>query len=91
MTTAITGYVARETFNAGSKSEHIAVALKTQAGETFKLRMAGSHPFSIYEGFNTVIGHKVSVEGHISCRTLLVSGMDDILKLSGQMLPTPRP
>jgi len=39
------GNVVRERLSAGSKSEHQAIVLVTEAGERFKLRRRGGNPF----------------------------------------------
>ena len=40
------GMVVKRTFSAGSKSEHPAMYLQTDAGEAYVLRRSGGNPFS---------------------------------------------
>lgn len=60
----LNGLVIEKTFGAGSKSEHKAVYLQTDAGD-YQLRRLGGNPFADAE-LKKLVGEKVTAKGMVS-------------------------
>jgi hypothetical protein len=71
-----TGKVVKEKMSPGSKSEHMAVKLKTEEG-TFVLRKKGGNPF-YDESLGELVGKKVTVTGVVKDYVLMASEVVEI-------------
>jgi hypothetical protein len=60
----LSGRVVAETVNAGSKSEHRAVVLKTADGESYVLRRKDGPTFAD-DALNDLIGQDITARGHV--------------------------
>jgi hypothetical protein len=65
------GSVTKKAFGTGSKSEHNAVFLETEAGE-FVLRRQGGNPFSDVE-LDNLVGKTISCRGEVRDYTLTMA------------------
>jgi hypothetical protein len=67
----ITGTVLRAEIAPGSKSEHVGVVLRTDAGDEYVLRRAGGNAFSdeVLEG---LVGKTISGSGLVAGRTFIL-------------------
>jgi hypothetical protein len=68
----LTGRVTKKLFAAGSKSEHEAVMIVTDAGE-YVLRLRGGNPF-VDDELEDLVGKKIRCHGDLAGYTFL---MDD--------------
>ena len=60
----VEGWVSRETYAAGSKSEHRGLILTTDEGSRYLLRRLGGPAYADPE-LDALVGHRVSVTGRI--------------------------
>ena len=72
------GQVIRHMFAAGSKSQHQAVCLQTDAGHIYLLRIAGAPTFSQPE-FEAFVGQTVCATGEVlHGNTLLLADLSNL-------------
>lgn len=69
----ITGTVLRAPVAAGSKSEHVAMVLRTRSGEQHILRRVGGHAFRD-QALEALLGKTVTGTGRVTGQTFI---MDD--------------
>ena len=67
----ITGVVSRAPVAIGSKSEHIAVVLRTEAGEQHILRRVGGNAFRD-QTLETLVGKTITGTGRITGQTFIM-------------------
>lgn len=67
----ITGIVARVPVAIGSKSEHVAVVLRTAAGEQYILRRARGHAFRD-QVLEELVGQTITGTGRVTGQTFIM-------------------
>ena len=70
----VQGWVGRDTYAAGSKSEHMALLLTTDDGARYLLRRLGGPAYADPE-LDALEGHRVSVTGRIHRDVFLIEGL----------------
>ena len=79
----LTGFVKRQTVNAGSKSEHEALVIEAE-GRTFQLRVKGSNPFEQNPDLLPFLNMRVKIE-----QAVLMGNIAQVDKISDIILLGP--
>jgi hypothetical protein len=77
MKNTYSGVLKRETVDAGSKSERMAVTLHRVGAQPLVLQLVGAHSFTD-DTFDHLLGKTVSVQGVVTGSTLHVQSLGDV-------------